>query len=177
VVSQRADQGAAVGARAASARSPAHGQLGSTRPHGLAFVRDASGEPFKQYWSKRQGQLLLPVPGHGHETGENAEAGLEGCRLERAEIDQALENVGLFEDLRVFFAGTDDRDTFVDVQKVLQTVVHYVRVDVPTNKLIISLNVPYVRAKSIRGEGETVGFLSIPGEMAIKRGAVRIRVA
>ena len=60
----------------------------------------------------------------------------------------------LFEDLRVFFAGTDDRDTFVDVQKVLRTVVHYVTVDIPTEKLVISLNVPYVRAESIRGEGQ-----------------------
>ena len=95
---------------------------------------------------------------------QEAEAALEGCKVERAEIEQALQNVDLFGDLRVYFEGVDDKNAFVDVPKVLRTIVSYVTVDIPAGKLSVSLNVPFVQSKSIRenAQNATATRESIP---------------
>lgn len=81
-------------------------------------------------------------------------ADLAECDTERAAIDQACEDVDMFAELRDFFEAVDEKSKFVSVQNVLRGVVDYITLDIPANRLYVSLNLPYSGAESIRENGQ-----------------------
>jgi len=62
-------------------------------------------------------------------------ADMSGCKMERAAIGQACQDVATFGELRDFFASVDEDSKFVDVQGVLRVVVDCITVDTPASRL------------------------------------------